>query len=1078
MKQKLIKIITIILILNLMTILASSSNQTTKEELELTKPQINEESLTPEKTQLDKKETKEEIMLIPIEEITQKESINIPKNKTQKEESTKTQKKNITLQDQIKEKNQTLRNSTEKTNSSVQYINLDNITSGATKSKTKKETLQEDNQTQKNELTENQSEKIQIQLYKNKELVIKGEIPKEFKGEIKKQEKTLQETENEFKKEVTIKSKEHLKNPLTIYTDIPKTNLKENIKIYWKNEDKEIKINDYIDKDKDGFYERIAWIVPHLSEQIFEIEITLQGNTSTSEKLKLDISAPPAIASNPIKFKISTNYSNIENLECNLSITKDEQEIRNINFNTDSKEESLNLQNGNYTWKIICANDVQSTQESGEFTINEDSNITNLENIYLLGEDISFNLPSDYTTTSIIVTNLDSSSTSSYSTSQSTIPSSKFSTYGNYQIKIEATANNKPKLIETKNISIIELNINLDKNTYDAYTSVPIYINILSSKENIEYYELKFGDSSTESYEHFGTSYQNTVQKTVNHNYTSQKDFILTLTSFIGGKEFVKTKTITIELTKDTNGPEIDLIYPKDNAILSKTAIVFKYEVEDESKISNCTYELYNYSGYYGSLEYKKTTKNIDNGEEIKISLYDFDQGDYTWYVTCYDNNSNKKEENRDFTISFNKEDDSSTNLLLSYTHDKTEEIKEATTSLEAFLTKVDTLGLNEQETLKDLEILDNLKYYQKRLIQIDQDLGNNLKFITDANLRQQREKETLKELEEIIQKIPTDIKIIQSEEYIKTSLSDNFEETLKEYLEKTQTSTKSLKKLIEQNKKEQDKIIVSTKIKKLEITYNNKKEEITLTTKEIKLEDTSKNLLLEFLPKELTKDNTLIFLTPAKEISKNIFEINRDDLTENKLIYYINSSIDINNLKESQTILFTQELGQNIGITGYVTFDTFESQNPLTYLIIFLSLIFLIYIGILSAKKIEINLWKKEANVERTLEYLKKTRDSLRNEELETAKNYYHKTKEIYPLLPKGFKKHIQEEIKKIRVGIDKRDISKLVMEYEKAKQEKRKNDSDKIYQQIKTTYKRLPKKYQEKIYNRMFKPKSESIF
>ncbi|MCM2325477.1 MAG: hypothetical protein NDI94_03370, partial [Candidatus Woesearchaeota archaeon] len=78
-----------------------------------------------------------------------------------------------------------------------------------------------------------------------------------------------------FRKQMTISSDIHYENVLT-YTDI--TEAKEDaIKVYWiKNGTKYI-FEDvtYIDTDSNGFIDRLQWMTPHLSNQTFEISITV-----------------------------------------------------------------------------------------------------------------------------------------------------------------------------------------------------------------------------------------------------------------------------------------------------------------------------------------------------------------------------------------------------------------------------------------------------------------------------------------------------------------------------------------------------------------------------------------------------------------------------------------------------------------------------------------------------------------------------------------------------------------------------------------------------------------------------------
>ena len=76
------------------------------------------------------------------------------------------------------------------------------------------------------------------------------------------------------KKQVVISSGIHYKNVLA-YADVPVEAKQESIKLYWvKNETRELFSDvEYYDTNDNGLIDRIQWVVPHLSNQTFEIEI-------------------------------------------------------------------------------------------------------------------------------------------------------------------------------------------------------------------------------------------------------------------------------------------------------------------------------------------------------------------------------------------------------------------------------------------------------------------------------------------------------------------------------------------------------------------------------------------------------------------------------------------------------------------------------------------------------------------------------------------------------------------------------------------------------------------------------------
>ena len=85
----------------------------------------------------------------------------------------------------------------------------------------------------------------------------------------------IEENLDHFNKRITISSQLHYENVLTFINITPVK--QESIALYWiQNGSKQIFENvSYIDADQDGLIEQLQWIVPHLSNQTFEITITV-----------------------------------------------------------------------------------------------------------------------------------------------------------------------------------------------------------------------------------------------------------------------------------------------------------------------------------------------------------------------------------------------------------------------------------------------------------------------------------------------------------------------------------------------------------------------------------------------------------------------------------------------------------------------------------------------------------------------------------------------------------------------------------------------------------------------------------
>src|SRR3989339_473188 len=488
----------------------------------------------------------------------------------------------------------------------------------------------------------------------------------------------------------------------------------------------------------------------------------------------------------------------------------------------------------------------------------------NLQEIYLNPEKIEFSLPSKYNYSFIKLTQPNNNTENlNFTNNNIAIEKSKITQAGKYSLKINTTENNTHFFINQFNFSIISASLIINTTKANIGETIKIGITINSPENNILFYDLDYDDGSS-------------------------------------GKT--------------------EIIY---NNLITKT---ISYKANDSIKLDNCTYELYKYEGSIGYEEYTTTKKPIENNELIEIQMIDFNEGNYSWYIICYDNSSNELTKKRDFKIDFLNNSTNQTKLQ-NVSHDKEEEINELTKNLEDFLIKMNSLSLEELDALNDLGITSNLKYYQKRLIQINQDLGNNIKFITDSQLREKRKQESLNELETIKKDIPQNIKIIDSNEFVKNSITNSLTEIIQKYLnsKNEEFTKKEIKKITESNYNLQKKMTISTKIKQIEIDYLNSTKKITLITKEIKLKDRQTEIILEVFPENFK--NQIEFITKNENLNNNLYEI------------------DVKNLiKDTETILFEELQTQPIGITGFFLLDLNEKKNIYYLFGLLFIIIFLIY--------------------------------------------------------------------------------------------------------------------------------------
>ena len=104
-------------------------------------------------------------------------------------------------------------------------------------------------------------------------------------------------------------------------------------------------------------------------------------------------------------------------------------------------------------------------------------------------------------------------------------------------------------------------------------------------------------------------------------------------------------------------------------------------------------------------------------------------------------------------------------------------------------------------------------------------------------------------------------------------------------------------------------------------------------------------------------------------------------------------------------------------------------------------------------------------------LDLVGQTRVLIRENRVEDARANYHEMSRVYKLLSGKSKEYFYREIQKIHLAINKKDVLNLLREYESAKSEFRKDDSIVLHKKINEIYKKLPQKFQDKVYQRLVK-------
>ncbi|MBI5880622.1 hypothetical protein HZB90_00665, partial [archaeon] len=152
------------------------------------------------------------------------------------------------------------------------------------------------------------------------------EAPEKTESELQRQGDTLV-------KNVIVSSDYHYEDVLT-YTDIPETDKAEageKIRLYWQidgvktdvTNDPELDVKFY-DTDNDGMYDRMSWITPHLSTQIFEVVIYSDADPGTYSNIGLTLLYPAdaqyITSTSRVNFNYSVSYNSSTTVYCNLTV--------------------------------------------------------------------------------------------------------------------------------------------------------------------------------------------------------------------------------------------------------------------------------------------------------------------------------------------------------------------------------------------------------------------------------------------------------------------------------------------------------------------------------------------------------------------------------------------------------------------------------------------------------------------------------------------------------------------------------------------------------------------------------------
>lgn len=514
-----------------------------------------------------------------------------------------------------------------------------------------------------------------------------------------------------------------------------------------------------------------------------------------------------------------------------------------------------------------------------------------------------------------------------------------------------------------------------------------------------------------------------------------------------------KSETITVENAEPPDEkPTLEISYPLENQTIEGKRIEFKFTPDDDKKISHCDLQIYWKEPTNDKKEYSQKIENPPLGQQQSIGLNDFENKEYYVKIICTDNNTQEVSKRIDFKVQ-------------TEAHENEEEILNLIDQINNLTEKKSDMPEEKSKILDKLKIMGNLKYSKQRLMKINEELSKS-GGISNQQTNEKEKQEFLDEFETIQKQTPINIEILETKEYMINTVPENFEEILKSYLKDTKKNLNTFeeKMLIEKNQEIQTKASTSVEIIKIKIEHESSSKIISIIKKEIKLNDETIKQIIEYFPE---KGDNFNFTTPGNKLNKNIYEIEVNSLEEDSLIYYIEEDINIEDIKKTQTVIYKDFQISSLNLIGFATYDVTIKGNSKYFSLIILLVLSGLFVW--KGKTITQIKLKKSPTLKEMKKSLNKGLESAKKEDLFTAKDKYNEIRESYKSLSSQAKKSVYPKIEKLRIEIDKREMRDFIKEYKKIKREGNKIEAQELFEEIKKKYTRLPKKFQQTIYQKV---------
>jgi len=442
--------------------------------------------------------------------------------------------------------------------------------------------------------------------------------------------------------------------------------------------------------------------------------------------------------------------------------------------------------------------------------------------------------------------------------------------------------------------------------------------------------------------------------------------------------------------------------------------------------------------------------------------------------VECRDIYENKALAERKFTVEGGDETEETEEEVIN--EEFSVDYNYALEEIESILERMNNYATSEKEASDALELRQRLERQRKELKQIRRDIFN-LRYKTDS-IEEEQDELTLR-AESIKKGIIQDIRVVESDEYVKYPADEEIEELTRLYIEAHGITgkKKEIKNLISANKDLQKLLTVSTKNRIISLTYlNGTSAMITLIEKRMGTEPRPGILAIESIPKEHIESADAITFLSDVEIMDPLISV-----LEDKLVYYVEGEISLEDLQGFKTFLTYEELNdfsQN-SITGFAALggitDIVDVKTSIVLSILLSLIVYLLFnTGIFSFTKLKklkaVSSVFSRFGKDREMQHkIGKARMLAKDKLVKEAQQEYISLQESFRKMPKDHRSRIKGSLIDLSHAINHAHLNCLVADAVEMLSMNRHDEASRMYPKVRSVASMLPTHMRKDAYSKV---------